>query len=204
MSFRIWQLLTLGASIGLLVGVTSTTANAAAYGVHSVKAKSVHALLSNRFGAGESAFNALDHTRWNPLPAHRHSSPTTTTTTLPPPTTTTTIPPTTTTTSPPQNDSFPVGVVDGSEPSGMAPPLASALPGYYQSYVADFAGSTVPGGWDVFTGKPGGDPGAQWGAAHVTVSDGLLQLNAYQDPAYGNEWVAGAVCQCGLARTYGA
>jgi beta-glucanase (GH16 family) len=198
--------LALGASIGLLVGVTSTAANAASYGLHPVKAKSVHALLPNRLNEVESAFNSLDHHRWNPLPTWRAGVPTTTTTTTTttdPPTTTTTDPPTTTT-SPPQNAAYPYGIVDASEPSGMAPPAADALSGYSQDYVNDFSGSSLPSGWDVFTGKPGGDPGAQWGASHVAVSGGLLQLTASQDPAYGNEWVTGAVCQCGLSRTYGA
>jgi hypothetical protein len=86
----------------------------------------------------------------------------------------------------------------------MAPPSAGALSGYSQDYVTDFAGSSLPSGWDVFTGQPGGDPGAQWGASHVVLSGGLLQLNAWQDPAYGNEWVTGGVCQCGLPNTYGA
>jgi beta-glucanase (GH16 family) len=32
----------------------------------------------------------------------------------------------------------------------------------------------------------------------------LLQLNAWRDPTYNNEWVTGGVCQCGLDQTYGA
>jgi hypothetical protein len=86
----------------------------------------------------------------------------------------------------------------------MAPPTADALPGYSQSYVQDFLGGALPDGWDVFTGNPGGDPGAQWAASHVTVGSGLLSLNTWKDPAYGDEWVAGGLCQCGVARVYGA
>lgn len=48
------------------------------------------------------------------------------------------------------------------------------------------------------------DPGARWAASHVVVSGGLIQLNTWQDPAYGNEWVAGGICQCGHGQTYGA
>jgi hypothetical protein len=128
--------------------------------------------------------------------------PSTTTTTPPPATATTTTVPVTTTTATPS--SYPIGLSSSSEPSGMAPPGAGALAGYTQSYVTDFSGSSMPIGWDVYTGKPGGDPGAQFGAAHAVVGSGLLQLNTWQDAAYGNAWVTGGVCQCGAPQTYGA
>ena len=97
-----------------------------------------------------------------------------------------------------------IGVANGAEPSGYGPSSASALPGYAQSYVNDFTGTKLPSGWSAFTGSPNGDTGAQWASSHAVVSNNMLQLNAWQDPAYNNEWVAGGVCQCGLARTYGA
>ena len=78
------------------------------------------------------------------------------------------------------------------------------MSGYALSYVTDFSGTDLPGGWETFSGKPGGDPGAQWASSHVTVGSGMLQLNTWKDPAYGNEWVAGGLCQCGLAQTYGS
>jgi beta-glucanase (GH16 family) len=96
---------------------------------------------------------------------------------------------------------YPIGVASASEPSGYAPPSASALANYSQTYVTDFSGSSLPTGWNVFKGQPGGDPGAQWGAAHVSVSGGILSLNTYQE---NNAWVTGGVCQCGQAQTYGA
>ncbi|MGA2295277.1 MAG: glycoside hydrolase family 16 protein [Acidimicrobiales bacterium] len=86
----------------------------------------------------------------------------------------------------------------------MAPPSANALAGFTESYVNDFSGSSLPSGWSAYSGTPGGDPGAQWAASHVTVSNGLLQLNTSQDPAFNNEWVAGGLCQCGVSQTYGA
>ena len=129
------------------------------------------------------------------------TGPSTTTTTPPPATATTTTVPVTTTATP---SSYPIGLSSSSEPSGMAPPGAGALAGYSQSYVTDFSGSSLPSGWDVYTGKPGGDPGAQFGAAHAVVGSGLLQLNTWQDSAYGNSWVTGGVCQCGAPQTYGA
>src|SRR5271169_5230543 len=77
---------------------------------------------------------------------------------------------------------YPVGVPSASEPSGRAPPGPQSLAGYRLIYLNDFPGSTVPPGWDVFAGVPGGDPGGQFGEAHVTVSGGLLRLNTWRDP----------------------
>ena len=96
------------------------------------------------------------------------------------------------------------GQVNGVEPSGKSPPSAVALPGYAQTYVSDFTGSSLPSGWSVFTGTPRGDPGGQWASDHVVVGGGLLQLNTWKDPAYNNEWVTGGLCQCSTAKTYGA
>ena len=111
------------------------------------------------------------------------------------PTTPTTPASTTTTTAP-------SAAADSAEPSGEGPP--GAMAGYTQSYVNDFTGTTLPAGWGAYSGKPGGDPGSQWGAAHVVVSNGMLQLETYQDSAYGGEWVTGGVSQYGESQTYGA
>jgi hypothetical protein len=100
--------------------------------------------------------------------------------------------------------SFPIGTPDSSEPSGEAPPGPQALPGYALSYVNDFNGSSLPPGWDSYSGVPGGDPGGRFAQSHVVVSGGLLQLNTYQDPAYDNRWIVGGLCQCGLSKKYGA
>jgi hypothetical protein len=113
--------------------------------------------------------------------------------------TTLAVPPTTT-----QGTPYPVGTAESAEPSGLAPPGAEVLAGYRQTYVSDFKGSRLPTGWGAYAGKPGSDPGAQWGLAHVVVSNGMLQLNTYQDAAYGGEWVTGGVSQYGHSQTYGA
>jgi len=99
---------------------------------------------------------------------------------------------------------LPVGVADPTHPSGMAPPSENALPGFTLDYSTDFAGSSLPKGWYVFTGIPGGDPGGHFAATHVVVDQSVLHLNAWKDPAFGNKWVTGGLCQCGLVRTYGA
>ena len=99
---------------------------------------------------------------------------------------------------------YPVGTPSARAPSRLAPPSASAIPGYQLTYVADFASSGIPKGWDLFKGEPGGDPGAQLSPNHVGVYDGKLVLATYRDKAYGNRWVAGGLCQCGLPNLYGA
>ena len=128
-------------------------------------------------------------------PTHRKATSSTTSTTS----TSTTMGPTSAT-----SFATAVGTPDSSSSSGMAPPGATALPGYTLSYVSDFAGSSLPSGWDAYNGKPGGDPGGQFASSHVVVGGGLLQLNTWRDPAYGNAWVTGGLCQCGRAQTYGA
>lgn len=99
---------------------------------------------------------------------------------------------------------FPTGVASVNAPSGMSPPEVDSMVGYLRKYVSNFDGSALPTGWFAFTGVPGGDPGGQFGSSHVVVGGGLLQLNTWRDPMYGNKWVTGGVCQCGLKRTYGA
>lgn len=99
---------------------------------------------------------------------------------------------------------YPVGVANPHEPSGLAPPGVAALAGYTRSYTTDFPGRTLPSGWLPFTGVPGGDPGGHFAANHVAVHDGLLQLSTWRDKNFGMHWVTGGLCQCGLAKTYGA
>ena len=78
--------------------------------------------------------------------------------------------------------SYPVGTAASWEPSGYAPPAANALPDFSQSEVDDFSSSTLPSGWYVYSGQPGGDPGAQFGgASHISLTGGLLSLNMNPD-----------------------
>jgi hypothetical protein len=105
---------------------------------------------------------------------------------------------------PTTHSKYPIGVPDKAEPSGEAPPVAKTFPGYRLTYETDFKGSTLPPGWNVYTGVPGGVAGGQFGRAHVVVSHGMLSLNAWRDPRYHNRWVTGGLCQCEVAKTYGA
>lgn len=106
---------------------------------------------------------------------------------------------------PPSTSSqYPTGVRNAAEPSGVSPPSPTALDGYTLTYVSDFTGTSLPSGWNVFKGIPAGDPGGQFAIQHVVVKDGLLRLNTWKDPRYQNRWVTGGLCQCGVAKTYGA
>jgi len=196
LTVRVRHLVVLAAAVSSLVAVTGPGASAAPYGKRALGGGVLHALsVSKNLPSSSWWHNGGRHHRppnWGPPPATTTTT-TTTTTTLPPP------PP-----PPPTGTPYPVGTADSSEPSGMAPPSADAMPGFAQSYVSDFSGSNLPGGWSTFAGSPGGDPGAQWASNHVTMSDGMLQLNTWQDPAFGNRWVAGGLCQCGVSDTYAA
>ena len=99
---------------------------------------------------------------------------------------------------------FPLGTLSSTEPSGYAPPSATALAGFAQSYVNDFTVGQLPAGWYLFHGLPGGDPGGQFGPQHVKIRSGMLQLTAYRDSQYQNRWVTGGLCQCGAPSLYGA
>jgi hypothetical protein len=99
---------------------------------------------------------------------------------------------------------YPVGTPNTSEPSGMAPPSASALSGFGETYVNDFAGTTLPSEWAPFNGSPEGDPGGEWLPSQVTVSDGILQLTTQQYAQDGSTWISGGVSLTTLPQTYGA
>lgn len=95
------------------------------------------------------------------------------------------------------------GVANSGEPSGMAPPTATALRGYAQTYATDFAGSTLPSGWSTFNGVPGGDPGAMFAPSQVSVAIGELQLTAGYDSSQ-SRWLTGGACRCQASQQYGA
>lgn len=99
---------------------------------------------------------------------------------------------------------YPVGILDANEPSGEAPPLNGSMGGFTESYINDFNINIIPPDWNVFTGVPSGDPGAQFGRAHTVISQGMLDLNTWRDPRYDNKWVTGGICQCGRSQLYGA
>jgi beta-glucanase (GH16 family) len=89
-------------------------------------------------------------------------------------------------------------------PSGAAIPTGN-LPGWQQVFADDFAGTSLnASNWGTYQGQPGGDPGGWWDPSHVVVHNGLLELQTYQDPAFGNRWVSGGLSSArALKQTYG-
>jgi len=69
----------------------------------------------------------------------------------------------------------------------------------------DFNGTDLnPASWGKYSGQPGGDPGGWWDPSHVVVANGLLELQSYQDPLFGNRWVSSGVSSApALKQTYG-
>jgi hypothetical protein len=69
----------------------------------------------------------------------------------------------------------------------------------------DFNGTDLnPLSWGKYSGQPGGDPGGWWDPSHVLVSNGVLDLQTYQDPVFGSRWVSGGVSSApALSQIYG-
>jgi beta-glucanase (GH16 family) len=58
--------------------------------------------------------------------------------------------------------------------------------------------------WGRYSGQPGGDPGGWWAPSHVVVRHGVLNLETYRDPRFGDRWVSGGVSSAlALSQTYG-
>ena len=89
-------------------------------------------------------------------------------------------------------------------PSGVPVPTGN-LPGWQLTYSQDFSGTTLPPGWDAYSGEPGGDPYGYWDSADVTVSNGELHLRtkANDDPQSSNTSSTGGVGFYGNSQEYG-
>jgi hypothetical protein len=90
------------------------------------------------------------------------------------------------------------------EPSGLSPLAAGAAPRYTLTYCNDFTGTSLPKGWDKFSGVPRGDPSGYFEPSHVIVRNGIVQLQTYRDPSRHHAWATGGICHCGAPHTYGA
>ena len=89
-------------------------------------------------------------------------------------------------------------------PGGVAMPTGN-LPGWQMVFSDDFNGTSLnQDAWGPYSGQPGGDPGGWWDPSHVVVRNGMLELQNYRDPAFGNRWVSGGVSSApALKQTYG-
>jgi len=101
---------------------------------------------------------------------------------------------------------FPTGKSDSADPSGQSPPSPTGFPGYVETYVNNFTGTSIPSGWTPFGGTDmvDPDPGEQFAYNHDVVGDGVLSINTWMDPAFGNNWVTGGICRCQDSKVYGA
>jgi hypothetical protein len=70
------------------------------------------------------------------------------------------------------------------------------MPGWRLVYSTNFPGSSLPSGWDAYTGEPGGDPYGNWTPGNVSVSGGALHLTATSS-------AQGGVAFYGNPQTYG-
>ncbi len=77
-------------------------------------------------------------------------------------------------------------------------------PGWRRVFADDFRAGLRSSKWGTYTGQPGGDPGGWWDPSHVVVKNGVLNLQSYRDPRFGNRWVSGGVSNApALKQTYG-
>jgi beta-glucanase (GH16 family) len=90
-------------------------------------------------------------------------------------------------------------------PPSTSPCRFGDLPNLHLALCDDFAGVSLDRSkWGAYEGQPGGDPGGWWDPSHVVVHNGVLELQNYRDPKFGNRWVSGGVSSArALKQTYG-
>ncbi len=99
---------------------------------------------------------------------------------------------------------YPFGIRNAHEPSGLAPPIARAMPGYRRVFVDDFGLGLNWRNWFLFKGTPSGDPSGYFAPSHVSVNRGELTISTYRDSSYGGGWVSGGIGLYRVAEKYGA
>jgi beta-glucanase (GH16 family) len=87
---------------------------------------------------------------------------------------------------------------------------AQAKSDWHGVFYDDFTSGLNTAWWGTYYGQPGGDTGGWWHPSHVTVSNGVLNLETYQDPTHAvgctacKNWVSGGVSMApALKQTYG-
>lgn len=75
---------------------------------------------------------------------------------------------------------------------------------WHRVFFDDFNRGLSSSRWGRYSGQPGGDPGGWWAASHDVVRHGILNLETYRDPNFGDRWVSGGVSSAPiLSQTYG-
>jgi hypothetical protein len=68
----------------------------------------------------------------------------------------------------------------------------------------NFRHGLAKGTWDLYSGQAVGDPGGFFAPSHVSVANGILTLDSYRDPSFGDRWVSGGISSRPAVRqTYG-
>jgi beta-glucanase (GH16 family) len=89
------------------------------------------------------------------------------------------------------------------DPSGVPMPRGN-LPGWRQVFTEDFTGTGLSQSWVAYEGQPENDPGGWFDPSHVQVSDGLLTIGAWREPARNDLYVTGGISnRYAFSSTYG-
>jgi beta-glucanase (GH16 family) len=76
--------------------------------------------------------------------------------------------------------------------------------GWKLVFFDDFSQGLKEANWGRYSGQPGGDPGGWWAPSHALATNGILRLQTYRDPRFGNRWVSGGLSSArALRQTYG-
>jgi beta-glucanase (GH16 family) len=95
-----------------------------------------------------------------------------------------------------------VAATSGHDERAAAAPRTSAK--WKRAFVDDFTHGLDRSRWGEYSGQPGGDPGGWWDPSHVTVRNGVLNLETYRDSRFGGRWVSGGVSSShGVRQRYG-
>jgi beta-glucanase (GH16 family) len=78
--------------------------------------------------------------------------------------------------------------------------VAPAAAKWKKVFSDDFEHGLDVSSWGAYEGQPGGDPGGWWDPSHVKVRRGVLNLETYRDPRFGNRWVSGGVSSANALR----
>ena len=90
--------------------------------------------------------------------------------------------------------------------AGRRLPMPQANPpGWHVVFRDDFNGRKVNRAkWRVYSGQPGGDPAAWWLPSHLRLSNGMLIISGYRDPAGRGRWTTGGISSSqSFSQTYG-
>ena len=69
---------------------------------------------------------------------------------------------------------------DGMTPSGVPMPIGE-IPGWYQTFTDDFAGTALSDQWFSYSGGPSGDNGGWFMPSHVSVGGGILTIRGAKE-----------------------